>query len=276
MKIIDGKKIADHILLELKKEIETKKLKPCLAIILVGNDSASCLYIQKKEEAAQKIGLKIRRYDLAEQGSEKEILDLIESLNRDKQVNGILVQLPLPDHLTADKIVQAINPAKDVDGFIRGSQFESPFILAIWQALVATGQELKDKKIVALVNSDIFGQALKLYLKGLQIDYLIGFKTEFLKDLKKADIIITALGQSEVIKGPMIKQGTILIDGGVSRENNRLVGDVDRKSIEEKADWLAPVPSGVGPLTVAFLLKNVVLACEVRPQRPDLKLKLNL
>jgi len=262
MKLIDGKKIADQILLELEKEIKTKKLKPCLAVILIGQDSASQLYLRKKEKAAQKIGLKIKKYNLAGQSSEKEILDLIDSLNQDDQVNGILVQLPLPSHLAADKIVQTIKPTKDVDGFIKGSQFESPFISAIWQALVATGQELKDKKIVALVNSNIFGQALKLYLKGLQVDYQIGFNIEFIEDLKKADIVITTLGQPKLIKGEMIKPGTILIDGGISMVDNKIVGDIDHESVKEKAAWLTPVPGGLGPLTVAFLLKNVVLAAK--------------
>jgi len=168
----------------------------------------------------------------------------------------------LPSHLAADKIVQTIKPTKDVDGFIKGSQFESPFILAIWQALVATGQELKDKKIVALVNSNIFGQALKLYLKGLQVDYQIGFNIEFIEDLKKADIVITVLGQPKLIKGEMIKPGTILIDGGISRVDNKIVGDIDQESVKEKAAWLTPVPGGLGPLTVAFLLKNVVSASQ--------------
>jgi len=262
MKIIDGKKIADQILDGLKNEIDQKNLQPCLAVISIGDEPASLLYVQKKEEAAQKIGIKIRKHHLPERTLEKEILGLIDSLNKDSRINGVLIQLPLPNHLAADKIIQAIEPTKDVDGFIKESRFESPFILAIWQALVATGQELKNKKIVALVNSDIFGQALKLYLKGLSVDYLIGFKNEFIEYLEKADIVVTALGQSNLIKGEMIKQGAILIDGGISRKDNKTMGDVDKESVQEKAGWLTPVPGGIGPLTVAFLLKNVVLAVQ--------------
>lgn len=264
MKIINGKKIADRILADLKKEIDQKNLQPCLAIVLVGDDSSSRLYLQKKEEAAQRIGVAIKKHELPGQTSEKEVLDLINSLNQDKQIDGILVQLPLPNQLTTDKIVQAINPDKDVDGFVKGSQFESPFILAIWQALVATGQKLNDKRIIALVNSDIFGRSLQAYLKGLEVNYLLGFNDEFLADLKKADVLISVLGQPRLIRGEMIKEGAILIDGGISRVDNKVVGDVDREDIQEKVGWLTPVPGGLGPLTVAFLLKNVVLAARYK------------
>ncbi|MBL7155450.1 MAG: bifunctional 5,10-methylenetetrahydrofolate dehydrogenase/5,10-methenyltetrahydrofolate cyclohydrolase [Candidatus Portnoybacteria bacterium] len=250
MRIIDGKKIASKILADLKKEIEKKKLKPCLAVILVGDNPVSLLYVQKKEQAAQKIGIEIRKYNLSKQTSEKEILEIIDSLNQDSQINGILVQLPLPNHLAADKIIQAIRPAKDVDGFVKNSRFKSPFILAVERALQETGQDLTGKKAVALVNSDIFGQVLKSQLK----------KLEFIKDLKKADIIITALGQANCIKGDMIKERVILIDGGISKQNGKVVGDIDQESVKDKAKWLSPVPGGLGPLTVAFLLRNIIKA----------------
>ena len=250
MKIINGKKIADRILADLKEEIDKKKLKPILTVILVGHDSASRLYIQKKEAAAQKIGIEIRKNFLLEQTSEKEILDLIDSLNQNKQIDGILVQMPLPKNISANKVIQAIKPAKDVDGFVKGSQFKSPFILAIKRALEETGQDLTDKKVALLVNSDIFAQALKSQLR----------EVKFIEDLKKADIIIIALGQPNVIKGDMIKQGAILIDGGISKQNGKAVGDIDQESVKNKAKWLSPVPGGLGPLTVAFLLRNVIKA----------------
>ena len=250
MKIINGKKIADRILADLKKEIKKKKLKPSLAVILVGDDPASHLYVQKKEQAAQKIGMEIRKHFLSEEVSEKEILEIIDSLNQDKEINGILVQLPLPKNISADRIIRAIKPTKDVDGFVKNSRFKSPFILSIERALQETSRDLTGKKAVVLVNSDIFSQALKSQLK----------KLEFIKDLKKADIIITALGQPDRIKNDMIKEGAILIDGGISKIDGKTVGDIDRESVKEKARWLAPVPGGLGPLTVTFLLKNVVLA----------------
>ncbi len=250
MKIINGKKIADRILLDLKKRIKLKKIEPCLAVVLVGGDSASRLYVRKKEEAARKIGVEIRKHIFSKQVPEKNILNLIDSLNQDRRINGILVQMPLPKNISANEVVQAINPAKDVDGFVKNSQFESPFILAIKQALRETGQNLADKKVALLVNSDIFGQALKSQLK----------EVEFVKDLKKADIIITALGQPNIIKGDMIKQGAILIDGGISKQNGKVVGDINQESVKDKAEWLSPVPGGLGPLTVAFLLSNLIKA----------------
>lgn len=248
MNFIDGKKIADGILDDLKEKVKTKKLKPCLAVVLVGGNPASHLYTRKKEEAARKIGLKIRKYLLAERIPEKEILDLINSLNKDRQINGILVQLPLPNHLAVDKIIQIIKPAKDIDGFVKNSPCTPPFISAIGRALEATGENLKNKRAVALVNSETFAQALKSHLPEL----------EFIKDLKKADIVISALGRPQYIKGSMIKRGVILIDGGVTKVDNRVVGDVDQESVRRKAGWLTPVPGGLGPLTVAFLMKNLV------------------
>lgn len=260
MKIIDGKKIAEGILVDLKKEISQDKIKASLAIILVGQDPASHLYVQQKGKAAQEIGLEIKKHLLPGNTSEEEILKLIDSLNKDVQVNGILVQMPLPQEISPDRIIQAINPVKDVDGFLPNSRFEPPFISAIRRAIKATGMDLKDKKIIALVNSDTFGQVLQARAEGMKIEYMVGFSVEFIPDLQEADVIITALGKPKIINGSMIKQGAILIDGGISKKDHQLTGDIDKESVKEKAGWLSPVPGGLGPLTVAYLLKNLVLA----------------
>ena len=257
MKNIDGKKIADGILEDLKEEIKNMSFELCLGVVLVGDDPASLLYVQKKEESADKIGIEIKKYILSKDSSEEEILEIVNFLNQDEQVNGILVQMPLPKHVSSDKIIQAINPKKDVDGFLLKSKFDSPFVLAIQKAINATGEDLNNKKIIALVNSDAFGKIVKRIIKA---DYLIGFTKDYINDLKKADVIITALGQPNIIKSSMIKQNVILIDGGISKKNGRIVGDVDKKSVKEKAKWLSPVPGGIGPMTIAFLLKNVVLS----------------
>ncbi len=257
MKNIDGKKIADGILEDLKEEIKNMSFELCLGVVLVGDDPASLLYVQKKEESADKIGIEIKKYILSKDSSEEEILEIVNFLNQDEQVNGILVQMPLPKHVSSDKIIQAINPKKDVDGFLLKSKFDSPFVLAIQKAINATGEDLNNKKIIALVNSDAFGKIVKRIIKA---DYLIGFIKDYINDLKKADVIITALGQPNIIKSSMIKQNVILIDGGISKKNGRIVGDVDKKSVKEKAKWLSPVPGGIGPMTIAFLLKNVVLS----------------
>ncbi|MAF20787.1 MAG: bifunctional methylenetetrahydrofolate dehydrogenase/methenyltetrahydrofolate cyclohydrolase [Parcubacteria group bacterium] len=251
MKIINGHKIANQVLADLKQEIKLRKLKPCLAIILIGSDPASQLYVKLKQEKAKQIGVKAGQYLLADNVSEREVLEIINKLNQNSEVNGILVQMPLPKHLSKDKIVSAISLAKDVDGFVKNSHFQPPFILAIEKALKETREDLKDKKILALVNSDVFGKVLQ---DKLGIRYLLGFN----QDLSQADVVITALGKPNIIKGDMIKQGAILIDGGISQKNGKIVGDIDRESVQEKAKWLSPVPGGVGPLTVAFLFKNVI------------------
>ncbi len=256
MKLINGKKISQEILNGLKEEIG--ELKPCLGIVLVGNDPGSNIYVQKKEEAAKEVGIKIKKHVLNESVSEKEVLKVVNDLNSDKEVNGILVQMPLPDSISPDRIIQSISPEKDVDGFLPKSKFDQPFILAIERALKETGS-MKDKNAVALVNSDIFGSALE---SKLGIHYRV-WVVNPLDDLTEFDIIITALGQPQIIKENMIKENVILIDGGISRKDGKILGDVDRESVEKKASWLTPVPGGLGPMTVSYLLKNVVLSAKL-------------
>lgn len=255
MNIIDGNKISQSILSELKSEIQEKNLKPCLGVVLAGDDEASKIYVKQKEEAARKIGIDIKKHILDRNASEKQILEAVNSLNSDIQVNGILVQLPLPSDIPSDNIIQSIDVRKDVDGFLPKSDFDSPFVLAIKRAIDETGG-IRDKNAVSLVNSDIFGQALK---QKLNIKYRVWVVNE-LDDLTEFDLIITALGQPQVIKDNMIKPGVVLIDGGISRENGKILGDVDKNSVINKASWLSPVPGGVGPITIAYLLKNVVSA----------------
>lgn len=263
MKIINGKKIADQILADLKKKIEKKKAKPCLAVILIGKNPASRLYLSLKEKAAQQVGIKVKKYIFSNRAKEIKILELVNLLNQNPEINGILVQLPLLKGISPDKIIKAIGPAKDVDGFLPQSRFISPFIQAIWQALQTTKENIKSKKTVALVNSEVFGRPLVRFLKekGLNAVYVILQDSSLtLRMTKGADILITALGRPNFIKGSMIKQGAILIDGGITKKGKKVMGDIDTKSVNKKASWLSPVPGGVGPLTVAFLLKNIVLA----------------
>lgn len=259
MKIIEGKKIADNILAELKKEIELKKTKLCLAIILIGNNPASLLYIKAKEKAAALVGIKVEKFLLPKESSESQILKVIEELNKNSNIDGILVQLPLPKGISPDRIIKEINPKKDVDGLLSDSGFDSPFILSIWEALKATKENLKDKKILALVNSEVFGKRLSVFFKQRELDLIWNENPlEAGNNLQKADVLITALGKPEIINASAIKEGAILIDGGISRVNNRIVGDIDAESVKQKAKWLSPVLGGLGPMTVAFLLKNLI------------------
>jgi methylenetetrahydrofolate dehydrogenase (NADP+)/methenyltetrahydrofolate cyclohydrolase len=257
MLIFNGKKEADNILSGLKKKIKKEKIKPKLAVISVGKNPASELFIRNKKRAAKKIGIEVLRYKLSK---EKEVIQKIKNINSNKSINGIIVQLPLPRTFNTGKIIREINPRKDVDGFRKNTPFLSPLISSILIALRKSTKKLKGKKIFALVNSDIFGKTLKKYLKkeNISINYL---KNEKNHRIKSADILITVLGAPNLIKEKMLKKGVILIDAGISViGKNKVIGDIDRKSVQNKASFLSPVPGGIGPLTIALLLKNVYLA----------------
>jgi len=262
MNIIDGKKIADQILNDLEREIKQNDLKPALAVILTGDNQASEIYVRLKEKTAKRIGIRVEKYLLSGKSQEEEILKIIESANQDSKIHGILVQMPLPRGLSPDRIVEHINPLKDVDGFLKQSKFDSPFVLSIWQTLNCVKESLRDKKMIALVNSDIFGQNLKLFFskKQLELEYILINQGEMGDRIKQADVLITALGKPGFINGSMIKHGSILIDGGIAKKDDRVIGDIDPESVSQKASWLSPVPGGLGPITVACLLKNVVKA----------------
>jgi len=268
MKIFNGKKISENILKDLKSQIHKGKKKPTLAIIYVGRNSESDLYIKNKKAAAEKIGLKVFCHRFKENIPEKEIIAKIKKNNDSSSVNGIIVQLPLPKKFNTDKIINSINPRKDVDGFHqinrdllkKNNPYFYPVLpLAISIALNSATKNLKNKKIVALVNSDIFGQTLNNFFKriGIKIKHLTGEIN--LSLLKSADVIISVRGNPGFIKREMIKEKAILIDAGIKITANRLEGDVDKKSVANKASFLTPVPGGIGPLTVALLLRNVCL-----------------
>lgn len=262
MVIFNGKKIADKILSDLKKKTDRLKVRPKLAVILAGEDKSSELFIRNKKRAAREIGIEVLLYKFKEDVPEKEIIRKIKSLNDDKSVQGIIVQLPLPKGFSPEKIVGAVSPLKDVDGFGKKSSFSSPFISALLIALKNSTKDIKGKKILALVNSDIFGNRLRFFLKKEDIRAECVLRKNFSPNkINKADVVITVLGTPNFIKGNIIKRGVILIDGGITvTRNKKTVGDVDRKSVSGKAAFLTPVPGGTGPLTVALLLKNVYLA----------------
>lgn len=266
MRIFNGKKIADKILSDLKKKTDRLKIRPKLAVILAGEDKSSELFIRNKKRAAKEVGIEVLLYKFKENVPEKKIIRKIKNLDNDKSVNGIIVQLPLPEGFSPEKIIGAVSPLKDVDGFGKRSSFSSPFISAVIVALKNSTKDIKGKKILALVNSDIFGRHLRFFLKkeGIKAEYILRKNFSPNKINKnKTDIIITVLGAPNFIKGNMIKRGVILIDGGITvTRNKKTVGDVDRKSVSGKAAFLTPTPGGIGPLTVALLLKNVYYAAK--------------
>lgn len=257
--LLDGKTLATQIVSELKKEITRLGITPGLAVLLVGDDPASHTYVRLKEKAAADVGMYFEKILLPQNIEEELILVKIEELNRRADIHGILVQLPLPPHLNEDRITQAIAPEKDADGFhpknIDALLADTPRITpnllqGILHLLLVTGIPLAGKCATILANSDIIRTPLKKMLadRGITID----------DDAHNANILITARGIPGSVTVDMVKKGAIVIDVGTTRVDGTIRGDVDLR-VTEKASWLSPVPGGIGPLTVAYLLKNVVM-----------------
>ena len=265
MKIFNGKKESEEILSGLEKKIKKEKLRPKLAVISVGKNSSSEVFVRNKKRAGRKIGITVSEYKFKENAKEQVILDKIEKLNKEKSTSGIIVQLPLPKTFDAKRVISKIYAKKDVDGFGGGRKyFDQPLPAAIFFALGKSGKTFRKKKIMALVNSDIFGKTLRDFLgkKKIKTEYLLR-KSVNTEKLKSADIIISVCGIPGFIKGGMIKKGAVLIDGGiVVAKKKTVVGDINRDSVFGKASFLTPVPGGIGPLNVAFLLKNVYLSAK--------------
>jgi len=254
MNLIDGNKIAKQI----EKKLKKVKNKGGLAAILVGDNPESHLYVKLKENASKRIGVYFKKYIYPENTTETKIIKKIKELNKDKKITGIIIQLPLPKHLETDKIIASINPEKDVDGFHPNTQKISPVLCATLEALKATGVDLAEKKVLMITKSSIFTIPFITEFAP-KVKY---FKTCHPKDAKKylkdVDIIITAVGSPHYLKAKMVKKGAMIIDIGMHKKNKKVYGDADIKSLTKKASWITPVPGGIGPLTVACLLKNVI------------------
>lgn len=254
-KIIDGKKISSDLKIEIAKKIfNLNGLRPSLAIILVGNREDSRLYVSLKEKEARFVGVDTHLYRLEENVKESDLFEVIDFLNKDEQIDSILLQLPLPKHLDANRAVERINPLKDADGFHskHPEYVVSPVISAVKKSLENTELNFKEKSACILYNSDVFGKSLKELLISF------GFK-KFLdkKESNKADLIITALGKINSIKEEDVKEGAVVIDIGTVKKDNKVKGDVDFDNVCHKTSFITPVPGGIGPMTIAFLLKNV-------------------
>ena len=263
MIILYGNLIAEKIYQNLKKEREKLKIKPGLAIIMVGRNEASKIYVKLKEKAAKNLKFYFRKYLFSKKVSEKKIFKIIDNLNRDKKIHGIIVQLPLPKKFNSLKITRSISPQKDIDGFHPRTKFISPVYQAILKLFSFYKIKIKNKKIIILANSSIFAEPLQKILKKSGGKVKIILKTKYDREsLKKADILITALGKPKFLKGEMIKKGAVIIDVGYSRIKKKAVGDVDFESCAKFASAISPVPGGVGPLTVAYLMKNVLKAAK--------------
>lgn len=271
--IIDGKAISAQIKDELKEKVANMKkdgITLCLAVIQVGNDPASSVYVGNKKKACEYIGIESLAYELDESTTQGELLDLIHELNKRQDVNGILVQLPLPKHIDEDMIIRAIDPSKDVDGFhpqsvgalcIGQKGFVSCTPAGIIQLLKRSNIEIAGKECVIIGRSNIVGKPMALLLLRENGTVTVAHsKTENLKDVaKRADILVVAVGRPKMITREYVKEGAVVIDVGIHRnENNKLCGDVDYDDVAPVCSAITPVPGGVGPMTIAMLMNNCV------------------
>ena len=269
--IINGKEIAENILNNIKKEVESYDVKPTLAVIIVGCNPASKVYVKNKIKKSEFLGFNSILKELPENTTKEELLDVIKNLNEDKNVNGILLQLPLPKGLNEKDFLDEISPIKDVDGFTTynsGKLFkgEKPYAVActpkgIIKLLETKNINLEGKLAVVIGRSNIVGKPIAALLLQKNATVIQAHsKTKNLPEiLKLADAIISATGKEEFIKGDMVKEGAVIIDVGITRnKNGKLTGDVDFESVYNKVSYITPVPGGVGPMTIATLMENTL------------------
>lgn len=271
-KIIDGKKISAQVKDECRERVAAEGLDMTLAVIQVGNDPASAVYVGNKKKACEYTGMHSLSYELPEETTEEELLALVEKLNQDEKVHGILVQLPLPRHIDEDKVIETISPKKDVDGFhpqsvgalsIGQPGFVSCTPAGVIQLLKRSGVEMDGRECVIVGRSNIVGKPMAmLMLRENATVTVCHSHTKDLKEVtKRADILIVAIGKPKFITREYVKEGAVVIDVGIHRgENNKLCGDVDFDDVEPVVSAITPVPGGVGPMTIAMLMNNCVEA----------------
>ncbi|WP_418928647.1 bifunctional methylenetetrahydrofolate dehydrogenase/methenyltetrahydrofolate cyclohydrolase FolD [Duodenibacillus massiliensis] len=277
--IIDGKALAASIRADLAKRttvLTEKGHRPGLAVVIVGDDPASQVYVRNKIRACADTGIESIEYRLAKDTREEELLKLIGELNNDKRVDGILVQLPLPEQIAPEKVIAAIAPEKDVDGFhvmnagklLTGTGGFMPCTpYGVMKMIESVGYDLTGKEAVVVGRSNIVGkpQALMLLAKNATVTVAHSRTADLADVTRRADVLIAAVGRAKMITGDMVKPGALVIDVGMNRdENGKLCGDVDTASVMGIACWVSPVPGGVGPMTIAMLMTNTVEAVERR------------
>jgi tetrahydrofolate dehydrogenase/cyclohydrolase, NAD(P)-binding domain protein len=277
MIIIDGKEFSKKILEEISNEqkeiVERKNLRPAeLAVIIVGENPASQVYVRNKTRACEKVGFYSETIKLEENISENDLIKKIEELNENDKIDGILVQLPLPKHIDELKVINSIKPEKDVDGFSNvnvgkmvigdESGFLSCTPYGIMQLLEGYDIDVDGKDVVVVGRSNIVGKpmAMMLIQKGATVQVCNSRTKDLSKKLKKADIIVVAVGVPRMIKATDVKEGVVVIDVGINRVDGKLCGDVDYEDVAQKASYITPVPGGVGPMTIASLIKNTFIS----------------
>jgi methylenetetrahydrofolate dehydrogenase (NADP+)/methenyltetrahydrofolate cyclohydrolase len=273
--LIDGKKIAGDLLLDIKKEISDREKdgirKPCLAVILIGDNPASEVYVRNKKIACEKVGIKSISMDLKNDVSEAEVLTLVNKLNNDPEVDGILVQSPLPKQVNEDLVIDAISPLKDVDGFhptnigllaIKKPRLRSCTPYGVIKMLKTLNINLAGMRATVVGASNNVGRpmALELLLENCTVTICNSKTVDLQTKVGQAELVVVAAGIKNIVMGEWIRQGAIVIDIGINRVDGKLVGDVEFSVAKEKASYITPVPGGVGPMTVATLMENTLLA----------------
>ncbi len=275
-KLIDGKALSRKVRAEIKslvsEQTQLGKRPPSLAVILIGGDPASQVYVGHKRKACKEIGITSRSYDLPKETTQYELLSLIDELNNNKSIDGILVQLPLPDHIDTSLVIERIHPDKDVDGFhplnigklaLRIPKIRPCTPYGIMHLLDSISETYKGRHAVIVGASNIVGRPMmmELLLAGATVSICHRFSNNTPKLVAQADILIVAVGKAGLVKGEWIKEGATVIDVGVNRTSDgKLTGDIEFEKAAKKATWITPVPGGVGPMTVAMLMKNTFMA----------------
>lgn len=273
--IMDGKELSKKLKASLKKKVDALKdegIYPCLAVIIVGKNPASEIYVNNKKKSCAELGIKSLEYALPEETKEEELLSLIEKLNSDSEVDGILCQLPLPEHICEKNVINAISPEKDVDAFhptnvghimIGDYAFLPCTPAGVMEFLEEYKIDVSGKNCVVLGRSNIVGKPMTMLLvKANATVTVCHSKTSDISEFtKKADLIVSAVGKPKLITADMVKEGAVVIDVAINRlENGKICGDVDFENVKDKASYITPVPGGVGPMTIATLMKNTVTA----------------
>ncbi len=276
-KIIDGKLISKSVkdkIAEEVKELKKSGITPGLAVIIVGENPASQIYVRNKQRACEEVGFESFKYELPESTTQNELLELIKKLNNDDRVNGILCQLPLPKHIDESTVINNISPKKDVDAFhpenvgrimIGDYSFLPCTPAGVMELIASTGTDITGKECVVVGRSNIVGKPMAMLLLHKSGTVTVCHsKTQDLKaECMRADILVAAVGVAKLITGDMVKEGAVLIDVGMNRdENGKLCGDIDFESCKDKASYITPVPGGVGPMTIAMLMKNTLTAAK--------------
>lgn len=277
-KILSGKEVSERIKEKLKGEVSELKgqgVFPSLAVIIVGDDSASRIYVENKKKACEQLGIRSVEYALPDDTSESELIEIIEILNKDETVSGILVQLPIPEHINEKRVIETINPKKDVDAFhpvnvgrimTGGYDFVPCTPAGIMELIKESGISPNGKECVVVGRSNIVGKPMAMLLlhENGTVTVCHSRTKNLSEKTKNADILVVAVGKPKFITADMVKEGAVVIDVGINRtEDKKLVGDVDFEGVKDVASAITPVPGGVGPMTVAMLMKNTVKAAVI-------------